>query len=52
MAIDAGACGCTQDPSYVWKMLNHAEGGAHAKELLKSFEDAWRNTLNTIQEMR
>ena len=37
MAIEAGACGCTQNPSYVWKMLNHAEGGAHAKELLQRF---------------
>ena len=24
-AIEAGAMGCTQNPSYTWKMLNHPD---------------------------
>ena len=35
MAINAGASGCTQNPSYVWKMLNHPDNSAHTKLLLK-----------------
>ncbi len=34
MAIDAGALGCTQNPSYTWKMLNHATESDHARRLL------------------
>ena len=33
-AIDAGAMGCTQNPAYPWKMLNHEEGKDHALALL------------------
>ncbi|MHC4595470.1 MAG: hypothetical protein ACYS19_11065 [Planctomycetota bacterium] len=33
-AIDAGAMGCTQNPAYTWKMLNHEEGKDHALALL------------------
>lgn len=35
MAIDAGAVGCTQNPSYTWKMLTHEQESAYAKELLQ-----------------
>lgn len=34
MAIAAGAMGCTQNPSYTWKMLNHETGKKHALTLL------------------
>jgi transaldolase len=34
LAIAAGAMGCTQNPSYTWKMLNHEEGKAGALALL------------------
>jgi len=34
MAIDAGALGCTQNPSYTWKMLNHPAQSEHARRLL------------------
>jgi len=33
-AIAAGAMGCTQNPSYTWKMLTHETGRAHALALL------------------
>ena len=33
-AIAAGAMGCTQNPSYTWKMLNHEEGRDQALALL------------------
>lgn len=33
-AIAAGAMGCTQNPSYTWKMLNHQTGRTHALALL------------------
>ena len=33
-AIEAGAVGCTQNPSYTWKMLTHPTDSAHARELL------------------
>lgn len=34
MAIEAGAVGCTQNPSYVWKMLNHPDEQEHALAIL------------------
>lgn len=34
MAIDAGALGCTQNPSYCWKMLNHPQEKDYAIKLL------------------
>ena len=34
LAIDNGAIGCTQNPSYTWKMLNHPKQKYHALELL------------------
>jgi transaldolase len=33
-AIEAGAMGCTQNPSYTWKMLTHKKEASIAKELL------------------
>lgn len=33
-AIEEGAVGCTQNPSYTWKMLNHPTENTHAEELL------------------
>ncbi len=33
-AIDAGAAGCTQNPSYTWKMLNHPEEKDYALAIL------------------
>ncbi len=34
-AIEAGAVGCTQNPSYSWKMFSNAEEGAYAQELIQ-----------------
>jgi transaldolase len=34
MAIEAGAVGCTQNPSYTWKILSHPEAGKDADTLL------------------
>lgn len=34
MAIEAGAVGCTQNPSYTWKMLNHPQHREMAEKLL------------------
>ena len=34
MAIDAGALGCTQNPSYTWKMMNNPKEKNHAIKLL------------------
>ncbi len=34
MAIDVGACGCTQNPSYTWKMLTHPSEKEYAMNLL------------------
>ncbi len=34
LAIAAGAVGCTQNPTYPYKMLTHPTGAAHALELL------------------
>lgn len=33
-AIAAGAMGCTQNPSYTWKMLNHPQGKSEVLALL------------------
>ncbi len=33
-ALEAGALGCTQNPSYTWKMIGHPAEGAHAKALM------------------
>ncbi len=35
MAIEAGAVGCTQNPSYTWKMLTHPTESENAKMLMK-----------------
>jgi transaldolase len=35
LAIEAGAVGCTQNPSYTFKMLTHPQEAGHAKALLK-----------------
>ena len=35
IAIEAGAVGCTQNPSYTWKMLTHPSESEYAKKLLK-----------------
>ncbi len=35
LAIEAGAVGCTQNPSYAWKMLTAEDGKAHAEQLLR-----------------
>ena len=35
MALDAGAMGCTQNPSYTWKMLTHEKDAGFAKSLLQ-----------------
>lgn len=34
LALDNGATGCTQNPSYTYKMLVHPQEGAYAKEAL------------------
>ncbi len=34
MAIEAGAVGCTQNPSYVWKMLNDPDESEYAGKIL------------------
>lgn len=43
MAIEAGAVGCTQNPSYTWKILSHPEAGKEAgtmlDEILKTTND-------------
>ena len=35
LGIEAGATGCTQNPSYTWKMLTHAQEGEYARRLLR-----------------
>ena len=35
VGLEAGALGCTQNPSYTWKMITHPHGGAHAMDLLR-----------------
>lgn len=35
LALDAGAVGCTQNPSYSWKILNNSKDSEHALETLK-----------------
>ena len=34
MAIESGAVGCTQNPSYTWKILSHPEAGEAANKIL------------------
>ncbi|MBR2275445.1 MAG: hypothetical protein IJ873_05205, partial [Lachnospiraceae bacterium] len=35
LALNAGAVGCTQNPSYTWKMLSHETEGEYAKGFLR-----------------
>jgi len=39
LAIAAGARGCTQNPSYTWKMLNHPEEKTYAKKVYNIMHD-------------
>lgn len=34
LAIEAGAVGCTQNPSYLWRIINHPVEGKHAQEII------------------
>jgi transaldolase len=34
LAIEAGAVGCTQNPSYTWRIINDPVEGQHAKDLI------------------
>jgi transaldolase len=41
LAIEAGAVGCTQNPSYTWKMLDNPEEAEYARKLLdKTIEES------------
>ncbi len=37
MALEAGAVGCTQNPSYVWRILNGSDAADDAKQMVKAF---------------
>jgi transaldolase len=45
LALEAGAVGCTQNPSYTWKMLTDPVEGPYAKSVL-------RETLNDSKDSR
>ncbi len=42
-AIDHGAVGCTQNPSYVWKILDGSEDGDYANGLLRDALGSFRS---------
>ncbi len=48
MAIDAGATGCTQNPSYTLKMLKDSEESVRAKEIL---DDVLRTEKNDSEAL-
>lgn len=48
LAIAAGASGCTQNPSYVWKMLSHATDNFHAVEKLDACLHEYSNDSHAI----
>jgi len=54
LAIEAGAVGCTQNPSYTWKMLTHPQEAGHARELLKEAlkESACDNEVECILQRK
>lgn len=49
LALAAGAVGCTQNPSYVYKMLVHKDHSAHAYELLDEILET-ESDVDVIQE--
>ena len=57
MAIDEGAVGCTQNPSYLWKMLNsnESESKKHAEKVVENnirlFEDDNQVVLASQREL-
>lgn len=38
-AIDAGAIGCTQNPAYVWKMMNHKDMQDEIDRLIETYHN-------------
>ena len=48
LAIDAGAVGCTQNPSYVWRMLNHPEEKKYTVDLLDKIIDKEENDNDAL----
>jgi len=54
MAIEAGARGCTQNPSYTWKMLTHPSEGSYAKRRLQEAlkESACDNEVECILQRK
>lgn len=50
LAINEGALGCTQNPSYVWKMLNDETEGGYTGQILQDILKKMPNSLeNDIQ---
>lgn len=54
LAIEAGAVGCTQNPSYTWKMLTHPQEAGHGQALLKQAleESACDNEVECILQRK
>jgi transaldolase len=54
MAIEAGAVGCTQNPSYTWKMLTHPAESGYAKNQMKEAikESADNNEVECILQRK
>ncbi|MDY0287203.1 MAG: transaldolase family protein [Sphaerochaeta sp.] len=51
LALGEGAVGCTQNPSYVYKMLTHEVDSAYAMEKLGVLMDSGYSDVDQIQEV-
>lgn len=52
LAIDAGAVGCTQNPSYTWKMLNDQEEKSYAMEKLDKIMETEKNDDEVVVKLQ
>lgn len=48
LAIAEGAVGCTQNPSYTWKMITNEESKAHCDELIKKYIKEFDNDNDVL----
>ena len=52
LAIDAGAVGCTQNPTYCWRILNGSEDSEYAKKLLTDIMKKEKNDNEALGRLQ
>src|SRR5690554_2386513 len=52
LALDAGASGCTQNPSYVWKMIQNADENPRINKLIKELKEVYSDANEVLIQLQ